>query len=284
MRIVAEKGLRKAVNGFVSQMSREISDNGAYFSSTGILGCYHPKKNRITYFDSDKSTRTHELAHQRLNAMCPNIDSSFSEGFAYAYEDFLHEDETFSECRRDFSIELAPYHLEIVLKQFDGGLNTKDHERIADLVEQSNLDYLGNNLAAYLDVVENLRFYAVFHDILMDRGADDGERAIMTAARKAQEGMLGNDSLGGIRELVRQSPRSDYRFNELPLWVPRLFGRQGVAVRIQSEDKSIAIELQTQSQNVVSTFSRLFQERQDSFSEGFRGYMRPDAKRAFSVD
>jgi len=166
--IEAHKRFSEPIFFTLGEMQSKLTEEGICHTQYGVAG--HHDKGDIKFFtDSNtdpKDVKVHEEEHRWLYNVDNRIDGSFTEGWAYATTDYLCEDYSNAVRRHRFSLELGSFYECIVNKFLDGGPSKQDLNRMEETIDKLGGGYTNKNWAAFLNVFENFRYYAIFHDIL----------------------------------------------------------------------------------------------------------------------
>jgi len=265
------------VNRFLEQLKESMSQRDIVFTQIGSNG--YIEDGKIIYINKSPRTVEHEKAHLRLHEVWASPENSFDESFAHAYADYFHSEGKFAEKRRDWSLQLSPYHLEISKIQSNGGLKEEDYARIKEIVNGSSLYFSDQNLPAFLQNVMSFRFYSVFYDTIATFGPEEGEELIFEAAKIAQKTGRVLRGVAYLTEILETYQESGiYDFNMLPFRHPRLFGRENKVADISNENIGLRIRLNTVDEIVPGLFGEALEGNKEALENLYgplKGYVKP---------
>jgi len=256
---------------FTSKIVSAIGDRlGQYkreSTTIGFDGTYNASVDVIKVFNGDPRIEFHERAHQELERSWPSPDFAFNESWAHASTDYYFEREEIGTNRHAVSLRLCPFHSYSTERFRHGGISPEDKREMLDLIAGSKIGFTQKNWPAFQVVVQNLRFYGIFWEILQVMGYEKGKEMILsTAAGIHRKGRLlpGLNYLAGVaRANLNNKYRddSDYELNSIPVWEGETFSQQGLAMNTFSDTGDLSLEVRTISFEQAVIIGAIIQQK-----------------------
>ena len=205
-----------------------LENQGKCLSSNACDGYY--RKSQIKVLNGGRAIKIHEKAHKELRGVWPKPNISFDEGWAYALSDYLGEKPSQASTRRELSLELSPFHQLAHKKANNGGLSEQEIRLMESLIERSGFGYSERNWTSFLLTTQNLRYYAIFHDVLNALGPEEGKEATFESAQLIKRTGNVMDGINYLTDIFFLTDNGVYDFNALPIWKGYL-GRKSLMTR-----------------------------------------------------